>query len=120
MRDWRARFGSAMAPSGVSAARKKGFDGRSFSPRKGGARLYVVDGMAREATQELRGRKSPAAIEGIYTKARSEEVAPEMRSALSKACAGFEVELFVKGLCRNVCVEASEALGAEKGAEARV
>ena len=52
--------------------------------------------------------------------ARSGEVAPDMRSALSKACAGLEVELFVKDLDCDVCVEASDALGAEEGAEARV
>ena len=48
----RARFGFGMAPSGVSAAWKKGFDGRSQSPRKGGARLCVANGTAHEATQE--------------------------------------------------------------------
>ena len=46
----RSRFGLGMAPSGVSASWAKGFDGRNLSPRKGGARLYVVNGMAREAT----------------------------------------------------------------------
>ena len=54
-------------------------------------------------------------MEGVYTKARSEEVVPEMRSALSKACAGSEVEIFVKDLGRDVCADSSEALGAEKG-----
>ena len=48
----RARFGLGIAPPGVSAARKEGFEIRSLSPRKGGARVYVVNGMAREATQE--------------------------------------------------------------------
>ena len=52
--------------------------------------------------------------------ARSGEVVPEMRAALSKACAGLEVGLLVKDLDRDVCVESSEALGAEKGAEARI
>ena len=59
-------------------------------------------------------------MEGIYGKARPEEVAPEVRSAPVKACSGLEVELFVRDLVRDVCVEASEALGYEKGAEARV
>ena len=59
-------------------------------------------------------------MEGVYTKTRSEEVAPEMRAAAAKECAGLEVERFVKDLGRDVCVEASEALGAEQGAEARV
>ena len=84
----RARFGLGMAPSGVPTAWKRGFGGRSLSPRTGGARLYVANGMAREATQELGGRKSPAVMEGVYAIARSEEVTPEMRSALAKACSG--------------------------------
>ena len=46
----RARFGLGAAESGASAAWKKGFDGRSLSPRKGGALLYVANGMAREST----------------------------------------------------------------------
>ena len=51
----RARLGLGVAPSGASAARKKGYDGRGLSPRKGGARLYVVNGLAREAAQDLPG-----------------------------------------------------------------
>ena len=43
-----------------------------------------------------------------------------MRSALAKACAGIEVVLFVKNLDRDVRADASEVLGAEEGAEARV
>ena len=80
--------------------------------------MYVVNGMAREATQDLGGRKSLAAMEGVFAKARAEEVVPEMRSALSKACAELGVELFAQDLGRDVCAESSEALGAEKGAEA--
>ena len=59
-------------------------------------------------------------MEGVYAKGRSEEVVPDMRSALSKACAGLEVGLFVKDLDCDVCVEDSDALGAEEGAESRV
>ena len=116
----RARFGLEIASFGASASWEKGFDGRGLFPRKGGARFYVVNGMAREATQELGGWKSPAVMEGVYTRARSEEVVPEMRAAVAKACAGLEVERFVEDLDRDVCVESSEALGAERGAEARV
>ena len=43
-----------------------------------------------------------------------------MQAATAKASAGLEVELFVKDLDREVCVEASEALGSEKGAGTRV
>ena len=116
----RARFGLGLASSGIAASWKKGSDYKNLSPRERGARFCVVNGMAREATQELGGRKSPAVMEGVYTKARSEEVAPEMRAAVAMARAGLEVERFVWGLGRDVCVDASEALGAEKGAGARV
>ena len=66
------------------------------------------------------GWKPPAVMEGVYTKARSEKVVTEMRAAATKACAGLEVERFVRYLGRDVCVEASEALGTEQGAEARI
>ena len=56
----RARFGSGMAPSGVTVAWKKGLGGKDLSPRKGGARLYVANRMARGARRELGGWKSPA------------------------------------------------------------
>ena len=101
----RARFGLGLAAPGVSASRKKGFGGRNLPPRKGGDRFYVVNGVAREATQELGGWKSPAVTEGVYTKARSEEVIPEMRSAVAKACAGLGVERFVRYLDRDMSRE---------------
>ena len=116
----RARFGLGLASAGVSASWKKGFDNRNLPPRKGGARFYVANGMAREATQELRGWKSPAVPEKVYMKARPEDVAPGMRAAVAKACAGLGVERFAQHLGRDVCVDSSEALGAEQGAEARV
>ena len=116
----RPRFGLGLAASGVSASWKKCFEGRSLSPRKGGARFYVVNGMPRETTQDLGGWKSPAVMEGVYVRARSEEAIPEMRDAVSRACKGLEVERFVTDLDREVCVGASEAMGAEAGAEARV
>ena len=115
----RARLGLGMAPSGVSASWGKWFGGRNLSPRKGGSRMYVVNGMAREATQGLGGRKSPAVMQNAYVKARSEDVAPEMHASLAKACAGLEVELLVKDLDRGVFSEASDVLGSEKEAETR-
>ena len=115
----RARFGLGLAASGVTASWKKCFEGRNLPPRKGGARFYVVNGMPRETTQELGGWRSSAVMEGVYVRARSEEAAPEMREAVGKACKGLEVEHFVVDLDREVCVDASEALGAEAGAEAR-
>ena len=116
----RARFGLGLAASGVTASWKKCFEGRNLSPRKGGARFYVVNGMARETTQELGGWRSAAVMEGVYVRARSEEAVPEMREAVGKACKGLEVESFVADLDREVCADTSEALGAEAGAEARV
>ena len=59
-------------------------------------------------------------MERVYTKARPEEVVPETRSAVANACAGLEVESFVRDLDRDARVESSEALGTERGAEARV
>ena len=91
-----------------------------MSPRKGGARFYVVHGMPRETTQELGGWRPSAVMEGLYVRARSEEAVPEMREAVGRACRGLEVERFVADLDREICVDASEALGAETGVEARV
>ena len=79
----------------------------------------MVNGMARESTQELGGWKSPAFMGGVYTKARTEEVAPEMRSAVAKACAVLEVAPFVEDLDREVCAEGEEARGAATGAAAQ-
>ena len=42
-----------------------------------------------------------------------------MREAVDKAGRGLEVEQFVAGLGREICVDASGALGAERGVEAR-
>ena len=111
----RARFGFGAPLAITSAGGKKGFDGRHLSPRKGGARLYVVTGMAREATQVLGGWKSPAVMEGVYTKARSEEVAPEMHPAIAKACTVLEVTSFAEDLDRDVCANGDEAVGLEFG-----
>ena len=45
-----------------------------------------MNGLSREATQELGGRKTPTVIESAYNKARAEEVIPETRPAINKAC----------------------------------
>ena len=116
----RARFGLGLAASGVTASWKKCFEGKSTSPRKGGARFYVVNQMPRETTQELGGWRSSAVMEEVYVRARSEEAVPEVREAAARACRSLEVERFVADLDREVCVDASEALGAETGVEARV
>ena len=90
-----------------------------MSPRKGGARFYVVNGMPRETTQELGGWRPPAVMEGVYVRARSEEAVLEMREAVGRACRGLEVERFVADLGRKICVDAPEYRGAETGVEAR-
>ena len=54
----------------------------------------------------------------VYTEARSEEVAPGMRSAVSKACAVLDVASFVYDLDRDVCDDNEEALGSVSGAAA--
>ena len=67
----RARFGLGLASSRVSASWAEGCEGRSLSPRKGGASFYVMNGMAREATQELGGGKPP-----LSWRARTPKSAP--------------------------------------------
>ena len=116
----RARFGLGLASSGIAASWKKCFSGRLLSPRKGGARFYVVNGMPRETTQSLGGWRSPAVMENVYIRARSEEAAPEIRAAVDKARRGLEVELFVIDLDREVSAEATVALGDPEGDEARI
>ena len=67
----RARFGPGMAASGPSASREISFEGRVLSRRKGDARLYIMNGMTREPTQESGGRKSSAVMEAVYDKTRA-------------------------------------------------
>ena len=85
----RAHFGLPMAASGMSASWKQVMEGRNLSSRIGGARLYLMNGMSRQATQELGRWKTPTVMESVYNKARSGEVVPEMRSATNRACAFF-------------------------------
>ena len=98
----RTRFGLRMAAPGITAARKKGLGGKNLSPRTGGARLYVTDGMAREATQEFDGWKSPVVMASVYARVRSGEVAPEMRSAVARACNVLEITSAGEDLARDV------------------
>ena len=71
--------------------------------------------MSREATHELRGRHTPGVIENVYTAARSEEAAPEMRSAINKACALLDAGVFVVGLDDDSCIDGGEAVGSHGG-----
>ena len=75
-------------------------------------RQVVLD----EATQELGGWETPGVMERVYGKARSEEVAPEMRSAINKACTFLDVQAFVVYLGHISCVYSGEAVGTDKGA----
>ena len=116
----RARFGLRMASLGVTAARKLGLAGRNLSPRKGGARLSVMNGMAREATRDLGGWKSQAVTAGVFTKGRSGEVVPEMRSAISRARKVLEVTAFVETLYRDVGNLGGDTLGLRESAASRI
>ena len=109
-----------MAASGITAARKEGLDGKNLSQRKGGARLHVMAGMAREATRGLGGWKSPAVMESVYTEVRSGEVVPEMRSAVAKPCNALEVTSFAEDPDRDVGSEGDDACGLLMGAAARI
>ena len=46
----RARFCLSMAASGMSASWERVLEGRNLPPRKGGARLCLMNGVPREAT----------------------------------------------------------------------
>ena len=116
----RARFGLRMASPRITAACKRGLDGKNLPPRKGGARLYVMNGVAREAAQELGGWESPAVMESVYAKVRSGEAVPEMRPPVTKACNVLEVTSFAERLDRDVGLEGDDALGLLKGAAARI
>ena len=91
-----------------------------IGPRAKAARLYVMNGMAREAAQELGGWKSPAVTESVYTNVRPGEAVPEMRSAAAKACNVLEATSFVAALDRDVGSESDDTLGLRKGAAARI
>ena len=53
----------------------------------------------------------------MYNKVRSEQVAPEMRAALSRACAHMKVERFVKEL-ETFVKELKELRGGGRGRSA--
>ena len=85
-----------MAPVVVAAAWKRSLEGRVVSPREGGIRLYLLDVMAREATQEPGGWRPQGVMGRVYNKTRCEEVASGMRGALGRACVALKVEEFAK------------------------
>ena len=94
----RGRCGLGMAVSGIGAASHETLEGRSLPPREGGTCMYLMNRTPRVATQELSEWETLGVMEGVYNKAKSEEVGPEMRSAISRACAFRGSESFVKDL----------------------
>ena len=54
-----------------------------------------MEGMTREATQELGCLETPGVTGRVCNKTRSKEVAPEVGGALGRACAILDVEEFV-------------------------
>ena len=99
-----------MAASGITASWRKVLGGRVVSPRKGGTRTYIMNGMSREATQALGGPKTPGAMESAYGKAKSEEVALEMSGAIGRARALLDGEAFGKDLDRDASLTDESAL----------
>ena len=80
----------------------------------------MMNGMSREATQKMGGWTSPTVMGAAHNKTRCEEVAPEMRAAVSRACAVPDVTFVVEGLDREACADVDEILGAEKSSVARL
>ena len=64
-----------------------------------------MDGMPREATQELGGRETPSVMECEYSATESEEVAPEMRGALDLAITLLRIEGFAEDPERDASFE---------------
>ena len=54
-----------------------------------------------------------AVMESVSNKARPEEVAPEMRPAINKACALLDVQSFVADLDDDSCIDGEEAVGSD-------
>ena len=137
----RARFGLGTAASGLSVAWIKSFEGLVLSPWRGATRSYIMNGMTREAAQDTGGWTSPAVVEAVCNNTRTEEVLPEMRSVVTKACAVVDVASFVEDgrtdsfeVCPDsvvrgevassvvdwdVCPDSYEVLGPDGGARAR-
>ena len=118
VRAWLARYRYREKRMSTSAERAPLFvDGMAGAFMEG-----MVDVVCRRdgTSQELGGWKSPVVMGGAFTKARQEEVAPEMRAAVAKACPAFEVTSFVGDLDRDVRADGEEAAGSEKGRAASI
>ena len=90
--------------------------GTRLSPRPGGTRVHIVNGMSLEATQELHEWKPPGDVESVYNKDKSEEVFPEIRGTIGRACALLAVEAFVTDLDRDASLAVEIAQDADRGA----
>ena len=75
-----------------------------------------MNGIPREVAQELGGRKTPGVTGGLYAKAKSEGVVPEMRRAIGRACALRGVASFAKDLDLDVSLSDECVVGLERGA----
>ena len=86
-------FRPARCPAAYVRARPVRF----FRPDgKGDSRLYVTNGTSREVTQRLGGWQATNVMDPVYSRVGSEEIAPEMRAAASRACACPGAEEFLK------------------------
>ena len=56
------KFGMGVASSGITASWKVSLDGRDASPRKEDARLFLMNGMTREAPRDLGCKKKTRAL----------------------------------------------------------
>ena len=74
----------------------------------------------REATRELVVWEAPGVMENVYSKALSEEVAPEMRSAIRSACTLRDAQALVVDLDDNWCLDGEAAVGSDEEAAVRV
>ena len=115
----RARFGLGMAASGLSGASQRALEGRALPPRRGGTRLYIMNGVTRDATQERGGWKSPAVMEAGHSRTRYEEVLPEMQAPVAKACAVFGVTALVEDADGALRPDSLEVFGPDNGAQVR-
>ena len=90
-----------------------------MSPRKGGARVYLMNGMSREATQGRGGLKPPGDMDGVFIQAKSKEAVWEMCAVIFRVCARYGIEPFVTDLDHDVSLSDECLVGLERRSYAR-
>ena len=75
-------------------------DGRAVPPRRGGARLYLTNGVSREAMRVPGGRETPGTMDQVYNQTESEEV-EELRVALEMRVGDGRVRRVRRGRVRR-------------------